>query len=336
MGIPVMVLGASGAGKSASMRNLDPEIYSLVEVNGKPLPFRSAKKYISTDNAGKIMHLLQQAARNLIVIDDSQYIMANEFMRRAGDRGFQKFTDIGVSFWQLVNKIQTLPADKIVYFMHHIESDGSGGYKAKTIGKMIDDKIALEGMFSIVLRAEKANGRYFFTTQSDGTDPVKSPIGMFAEEQIDNDLQIVDAAIRSYYSLEPAVPLNSLKPEAGTGKQSTPAGGQNSQFQEQNTAFQEQNGSFSEQGQAAGATEQAPTDTGQTEQGIPAELVAILSRMHNGQQVFTAKEQAFYYDMLDKAGSGWVLQRAEIAAENIIAEMDSDRGNGQNTLFQEE
>jgi hypothetical protein len=319
MGIPVMVLGASGAGKSASMRNLDPEVYSLIEVNGKPLPFRSDKKYVSTDNAVKILHLLQQATRNLIVIDDSQYIMANEFMRRASDRGFQKFTDIGVSFWQLVNKIQMLPADKIVYFMHHIESDGSGGYKAKTIGRMIDDKIALEGMFSIVLRAEKANGQYFFTTQSDGTDPVKSPIGMFDEEQIDNDLQIVDEAIRSYYSLQPTV---HLEPAAGSSNQSTPPDGQNN-------VFQEQNGQFSEKGQVA-------AETGQTEQGIPAELVEILSRMHNGQPVFTAKEQAFYYDMLNKAGSGWVQQQAEIAAENIIAEMDRDRGSGQNTLFTEE
>ncbi len=199
MGIPVMILGTSGSGKSASMRKLSAECFSLIEVNGKPLPFRSQKKFVSTDDTKKILYLLEHSKKNLIVIDDSQYIMANEFMRRASEKSFQKFTDIGVSFWQLINHVQKLPSEKIVYFLHHIEPDGYGGFKAKTIGKMIDEKINLEGMFSIVIRAKKSNGEYFFSTQSDGTDSVKTPMEMFNTDQIDNDLQIVDDSIRNYY-----------------------------------------------------------------------------------------------------------------------------------------
>jgi hypothetical protein len=201
MGIPVMILGKSGAGKSSSLRNLDPLTYSVVEVNGKPLPFKTKKKAIHTDDYAKVSRVLNEAPTDVIVIDDSQYLMANEFMRRAREKGYEKFSEIGQNFWNLINEVAKLPAEKIVYFFHHIETDEYGVSKEKTIGKMLDDKICLAGMFTIVLLAEKVDDKYLFDTQNDGRSPAKTPMGMFSERTIDNDLVLVDKAVREFYDL---------------------------------------------------------------------------------------------------------------------------------------
>lgn len=201
MGIPVMILGTSGTGKSASMRNLDPATFGLVNVASKPLPFKSTKKGLDTDDYGRITATLARATSNIIVLDDVQYLMGNAFMRRAKENGFQKFTDIGLDFWNLVQQVVGLPPEKVVYFLGHTEVDGFGNTKFKTIGKMLDEKINVEGMFSIVLRTHVADGRFYFSTINDGQDTVKSPIGLFADRYIDNDLALVDAAIRDYYGL---------------------------------------------------------------------------------------------------------------------------------------
>jgi hypothetical protein len=204
MGIPVMMLGASGTGKSASMRNLDPAKYGFVNPAKKPLPFRSDKKGLDTDDYKRITHALDTATSNIIVIDDAQFLMANEFMRRANEKGYDKFTKIGKDFFDLIQHVtDKLPPEKIVYFMGHTEVDQFGNTKFKTIGKMLDEKVTVEGLFTIVFKTHvQTNPRgYFFSTQNDGTDTVKTPIGMFAEELIDNDLVIVDAAIREYYGL---------------------------------------------------------------------------------------------------------------------------------------
>lgn len=196
-----MVLGKSGVGKSTSLRNIPDNIYSVVEVNGKPLPFRSKKKPFNTDDYTKISAFMAKTPADIIVIDDSQYLMANEFMRRAKEKGFEKFMDIGLSFWNLINEVQKLPENKIVYFLHHVEDDGQGGMKEKTIGKMLDEKICIAGMFSIVLYADKSDKEYYFATQNDGKNPAKTPMGMFELRHIDNDLLIVDQAIREYYEM---------------------------------------------------------------------------------------------------------------------------------------
>jgi len=212
MGIAVMILGKSGAGKSTSLRNLDPQTYSVVEVNGKPLPFKTKKRTINTDVYANVSRVLQEAPCDIVVVDDSQYLMANEFMRRAREKGFEKFTEIGVNFWNLVNEVQKLPENKIVYFLHHLEVDEYGNSKEKTIGKLLDDKICIAGMFSIVILAEKRDKEFVFDTQNDGQSPAKTPIGMFPDRVIENDLVLVDRAIRGFYDL-PEPTKMEVKPE---------------------------------------------------------------------------------------------------------------------------
>ena len=199
MGIPVMVLGRSGVGKSASLRNIPEDRYSVVEVNGKPLPFKTKKAAYNSSDYAKISAYMHNTPADIIIIDDSQYLMANEFMRRAKERGFEKFTEIGLNFWNLINEVQSLPPHKIVYFLHHVETGDDGMMKEKTIGKLLDEKICIAGMFTIVLYADKSDKTYFFATQSDGKTPAKTPMGMFEKQNIDNDLFAVDTAIRSYY-----------------------------------------------------------------------------------------------------------------------------------------
>lgn len=216
MGIPVMILGGSGSGKSASMRNLNPDTFGLINVAAKPLPFKSTKKSFNSDDYAAITNLIKRASSDIIVIDDAQYLMANEFMRRAKETGFQKFTDIGLSFWNLVREVVALPAQKVVYFLGHTEVDAAGNTKFKTIGKMLDEKITVEGMFTIVLRTFVQDGKFFFSTMNDGTDTVKTPIGMFAENYIDNDLAVVDMAIRNYYGF--SAPFTAAPVQAAAAK----------------------------------------------------------------------------------------------------------------------
>lgn len=204
MGLPVLILGESGTGKSASMRNFKSEELAVINVAGKPLPFKNKIPSETTDDYRKIrahMRALVGQGCKSIAIDDAQYLMANEFMRRATERGFDKFTEIAQNFWTLVNDVKDLPDDVLVYFMAHIERDQDGNEKIKTIGKLLDEKITVEGMFTIVLKTNVTDGVYSFLTQNSGHDTVKSPIGMFPSIVIDNDLKYVDEKIRNYYEL---------------------------------------------------------------------------------------------------------------------------------------
>ncbi len=204
MAILVMILGESGTGKSSSLRKFTSDDLAVVNVIGKPLPFRSKGfQTINSDDYGQIRNFLKKTDKHSIVIDDAQYLMANEYMRRAKETGYQKFTDIGQAFWSLMNYCRQLPNDTIVYFLQHTEvsSDGSTT-KAKTIGKMLDEKISLEGMCTIVLRTDVEDGTYSFRTQNSGQDTVKSPVGMFDSDLIPNDLKYVDQKIREYYGME--------------------------------------------------------------------------------------------------------------------------------------
>ena len=204
MGVPVLILGESGSGKTYSIKNLDPETTGLFLVEKGTMPFRKKfPKTVKNANYGKIIASLKLHSLPRYVIDDSQYLMANEFFDRANETGYQKYTDIGVHFRDLIHLVnRQTPDNVIVYFLHHTELDtNTGRTKAKTIGKMLDEKLTLEGTFNIVLRTAKENGEYFFVTQSDGNDTTKSPEEMFPE-RIPNDLAIVDKAIRDYYGLE--------------------------------------------------------------------------------------------------------------------------------------
>lgn len=204
MAIPVLILGESGTGKSASLRNFKKGEVAVINVAGKPLPFRSELGMIVTDRYPEIVKALKGMKTPSAVVDDAQYLLANEFMRRSGEVGFQKFTDIAKNYWSLIAETvsKDLPPDKIVYFLSHIERDQNGNEKVKTIGKLLDEKITVEGLFTIVLKTHVEDGKYTFFTQNSGTDTVKSPIGMFADLQVDNDLKMVDNVIRDYYGIQ--------------------------------------------------------------------------------------------------------------------------------------
>lgn len=201
MAIIVMVCGQSGTGKSTSLRNFKPEDVCIVNVSGKPLPFRNKHKTFNTDDYAAVDKAIEKAPTKSIVIDDATYLMTGEYMRTATVSGYQKFVNLALNFYTLVKKASMLPDDKIVYFMGHVDTDANGNEKFKTIGKMLDEKITLEGMFTIVLKTVVQDGKYFFSTQNSGQDTVKSPMGMFGETLIDNDLAAVDRAIRDYYGI---------------------------------------------------------------------------------------------------------------------------------------
>ena len=204
MAIVISIVGESGTGKSSSMRNLDEKNVCLVNVNKKPLPFKSKGdiETLDSDNYRKIKKFISETKRKIIVIDDAQYLMGNEFMRRGLEKGFDKFTEIAMDFWKLIQFCTELDFDKTVYLLSHVERDQNGNEKMKTIGKMLDEKITLEGMFSIVLKTAVKDGNYTFVTQNNGHDTTKSPIGLFDSYEIPNDLALVDKKIRSYYDLE--------------------------------------------------------------------------------------------------------------------------------------
>ena len=221
MGIPVLILGESGSGKTYAIKNLDPEKVGIFLCEKNRLPFRKPfptykVRNMRKEEDGKVTVYRQSVViqgllrskkkedlKKVLVIDDSQYIMANEFFDRAGEKGYEKFVDIGANFRNLVHLVNDeLPDDVIVYFLHHPETDmTTGKQKAKTIGKMLDEKLTLEGCFDIVLHARTDGQEYWFSTQSDGTDTAKSPEDMF-EDKIPNDLAFVDKTIREYYGME--------------------------------------------------------------------------------------------------------------------------------------
>ena len=216
MGIVVMVCGGSGTGKSTSLRNFEPDEVSVFNVAGKPLPFR--KKLPSLNNATypQIEKLIMRKdGKKAYVIDDSQYLMAFEAFDKVNQRGYDKFTEIAVNFKNLVTTAITgTPKDTIVYFLHHCEVGEDGNYKAKTLGKMLDNQLVLEGLFTIVLYTKVDPEGYWFITNSDGTLSAKSPMDMFPK-RIPNDLKMVDMTIREYYGLN-----EDEEPEEKTTKES--------------------------------------------------------------------------------------------------------------------
>ena len=207
MAIPVLIIGKSGGGKSASLRNcVDNENWNLINVLGKPLPFKGEVPQVVTDDYSMVMKCVAGSKANSIVIDDAGYLITNYFMRNHSAKGqgnaiFGMYNTLADNFWNLVEFIKKLPDEKIVYIIMHEDTDDYGNIKPKTIGKLLDEKICLEGMFTIVLRCIQEDGKHLFVTQAEGGAVSKSPMGMFEELQIDNDLLYVDNAIREYYGL---------------------------------------------------------------------------------------------------------------------------------------
>ena len=207
MGECVFVYGKSGSGKSRSLINFGEDEIFLVNTIGKRLPFRSKFKYeIKTDDFGKIINGLRKMPTKTAVIDDSGYLMTNAFMRghsapKSGSSTFDLYNDIADSFWSLITVIKNeLPDDVIVYMIMHEDTTDYGETKLRTIGRLLSEKVCIEGMSTVVLRCVVRDGKHLFLTQSDGSDISKSPEGMF-ELEIENDLKFVDDSIRSYWGL---------------------------------------------------------------------------------------------------------------------------------------
>ncbi len=212
-----MILGQSGTGKTASLRNLNPADVLLIQAVKKPLPFRAAGwvpcnkgnptgAILVCDCASTIVGAMQRTKKPIIIIDDFQYILANEFMRRVldqakGNEAFAKYNEIARNAWDILMCAGKLADTTRVYILAHTQEDESGRIKAKTIGKLLDEKITIEGLLTIVMRTAVINGQYLFSTQNSGQDTVKTPMGMFSDLHIDNDLASVDAAITAYYAL---------------------------------------------------------------------------------------------------------------------------------------
>lgn len=204
MAVPVIVYGKSGSGKSRSLKNFaEDEIY-LVNILGKMMPFKGQFKYTTDgDNVQTIMAGLAKMPTNAAVIDDFGYIMTNMWMRGhgAGDQ-FKLYSTIGDTVWNLIEYIKNLPRDKVVYLIMHDDTDDSGFSKLRTIGKLLDQKVCIEGMVTVVLHSIIKGDKHLFRTNSDGSDLAKSPEGMFPETEMENDLKLVDTTIREYWELK--------------------------------------------------------------------------------------------------------------------------------------
>jgi len=203
MGVPVLIMGETGSGKTYSIKSMNPEEVGIFSVEKGRLPFKGNFKVVPKATYGSINKIFREPKLKRYVIDDSQYLLVNDYFDRAKETGFNKFTDMALAFRNLIHDVNMkLPDDVIVYFLHHTEYDtNSGKTKAKTIGKMIDSYLTLEGCFDIVLMTAIENGDHFFLTQSDGYSTCKSPEGMFPDMKIPNDLEYVDRMIREYWRL---------------------------------------------------------------------------------------------------------------------------------------
>lgn len=217
MSYSCLILGESGTGKTCSLRSLDPKRTFLIQPVRKPLPFRATgwkelfrdadgnlhgNIFVSDDPVEiiKAMKFVPDTM-DVIVVDDWQYVLANMFMAKRTQKGFDKFTEIAGAGFDLCHVASQLPNDKRVYILAHTATDDFGNVKIKTLGKLLDDKIVPEGMFTTVLRTHVENGKYCFQTHNGGNDTVKSPMGMFEDNLIENDLAEVDKTICEYYNL---------------------------------------------------------------------------------------------------------------------------------------
>ena len=184
------------------MRNFENDEIGLINVVGKPLPFKSTLKYARLQNSQAVREALSTGTRNAYIIDDAQYLMSFEEMD-TNLGGYDKWNSIGYGFIGLVRSVYEMPESTVVYFLMHTEVGDDGKLKAKTLGKLIDNHYTLEGLFSVVLMCIGNKERHYFTTKNDGGSTVKTPPEMFEQDEIDNDLKAVDTAIRDYWALEP-------------------------------------------------------------------------------------------------------------------------------------
>ena len=200
--VPILMIGASGTGKSTSLRNFTRDEIAVVNVLGKPLPFKTDIKAPKCDDYASILKAIAGTKKKTIVIDDANYLITNEFMSKSSVKGFDKYNEMGNNFFSLINGIKNIEGGKTVYLIMHEDTDENGNIKPKTIGKLLDDKVNIQGMFTICIRSMFDNGNYIFRLKTNGQDCVKTPFGMFEEDTMENDLKEFDKIVREYYELD--------------------------------------------------------------------------------------------------------------------------------------
>ena len=205
--VPVLIYGKSGTGKSTSLRNFKEDEVGVINVLGKPLPFKNKLKSVTTDDYKTVLEAIVSAKAKTIVIDDAGYLIVNQFMRNhakggGGNAVFAVYNELADNYWNLINMIKKIPGGKRVYFFMHEDINDFGIVKPKTIGKLLDDKVSIEGMFTIAVRTMFEDGKYKFKLKTDGTDVTKTPFDMFEDKEMDNDLKELDRIITEYYDLD--------------------------------------------------------------------------------------------------------------------------------------
>lgn len=218
-----LIVGESGTGKSTSIRNLDHTSTFIINIIDKPLPFRGfKKKYLpmskdwmegntySSDNYEQIIKAVNFISNKrpdikTIIIDDFQFVMVNEFMRRGREKGFDKFTEIAVHAWSILNSLKSLREDLDCFVLTHSTIDENGKMNIKTIGKLLSEKYSPETAVSIMLQTEVLDGNYCFITQGDARHIAKSPMGMFEDRAIPNDLNFVKQKMNEYFNEDIAI-----------------------------------------------------------------------------------------------------------------------------------
>lgn len=205
----VFIEGESGSGKSSSLRNFEKSDVLVLNAIGKRLPFKkdlnvvSLRKYEYIDAYNVIKEYIKkfQDKCKCFVIDDIGMEMSFEYFD-TNVVGYDKFNNIGKHFKNLIDFIQREVADDvIVYMVMHLEMKDDGKLGAKTVGKLLDEKLKLEAMVSVVITTYVENGKYYFKVHGDGTDCTKTPMGMFEGDLVDNDLKEVDKTIREYWGM---------------------------------------------------------------------------------------------------------------------------------------
>lgn len=207
MGMPVIIYGKSGSGKSRSMKFFKEDEIFLINIEGKSLPFRQSFKYVGkTDKLDSIIEQIKKMPLKVCVIDDAGYLMTHTFMdnhkNKKGSASFDMYDDIADTMYFLIQRIKKeVPDDVIVYIIFHEDTNDSGETKIRTIGKLLDNKVCLEGMVTVCIRCMSDNGKHFFRTVTDGFDITKAPEELFGEDEteIDNNLKYVDQKIREFY-----------------------------------------------------------------------------------------------------------------------------------------
>jgi hypothetical protein len=202
----ILIYGKSGSGKTRSLKEFGEDEIFLVNVIGKELPFPGKFKYVkTTDSVDTIIAGLRKMPCKIAVIDDAGYLMTSQFMAghsqpKKGASSFDLYNEIADSIWKLIRAIKDLPEDVNVYVILHEETNDYGDTRLRTIGKLLNDKVCIEGMSTIVLRCVTMGTEHFFRSRTDGSDITKSPEDMFQDEKIENDLKAVDVRVREFYS----------------------------------------------------------------------------------------------------------------------------------------